>query len=247
MTMFRNALLAVAFVVAASAGAQAQDHRVEIAGTAGWTFSDGVSGNPVLVPGVGTFDRLDPKDAFSWGARIGFMVNEHVEVGGLFNLQSTTLEAGGTNTLEIGDQKIYNYHGFIAYNFGDPDAKTRPYFLGGAGATQYGGLTTDRQPRHRRQHAVLDHLGARREDVPGQERRDHARGPLDAHLHQVGLRGLVVRSLLGLLRGRQRASTRTSGSSPEALRSGSSASRQGGAHDGRHPAPFREFRQGALH
>ena len=140
--MFRNALLAVAFVVAASAGAQAQDHRVEIAGTAGWTFSDGVSGNPVLVPGVGTFDRLDPKDAFSWGARIGFMVNEHVEVGGLFNLQSTTLEAGGTNTLEIGDQKIYNYHGFIAYNFGDPDAKTRPYFLGGAGATQYGGLTT---------------------------------------------------------------------------------------------------------
>jgi hypothetical protein len=142
MTMFRNALLAVAFVVAASAGAQAQDHRVEIAGTAGWTFSDGVSGNPVLVPGVGTFDRLDPKDAFSWGARIGFMVNEHVEVGGLFNLQSTTLEAGGTNTLEIGDQKIYNYHGFIAYNFGDPDAKTRPYFLGGAGATQYGGLTT---------------------------------------------------------------------------------------------------------
>ena len=140
--MFRNALLAVAFVVAASAGAQAQDHRVEIAGTAGWTFSDGVSGNPVLVPAVGTFDRLDPKDAFSWGARIGFMVNEHVEVGGLFNLQSTTLEAGGTNTLEIGDQKIYNYHGFIAYNFGDPDAKTRPYFLGGAGATQYGGLTT---------------------------------------------------------------------------------------------------------
>jgi outer membrane protein with beta-barrel domain len=142
MTMFRNALLAVAFVVAASAGAQAQDHRVEIAGTAGWTFSDGVSGNPVLVPGVGTFDRLDPKDAFSWGARIGFLVNEHVEVGGLFNLQSTTLEVSGTNTLEIGDQKIYNYHGFIAYNFGDPDAKTRPYFLGGAGATQYGGLTT---------------------------------------------------------------------------------------------------------
>jgi hypothetical protein len=140
--MFRNALLAVAFVAAAGVSAQAQDHRVEIAGTAGWTFSDGVSGNAVLVPGVGTFDRLDPKDAFSWGLRIGFMVSPNVEIGGLFNLQSTKLEAGGTDTVELGDQKIYNYHGFIAYNFGDPDAKTRPYFLGGAGVTQYSGLTT---------------------------------------------------------------------------------------------------------
>ncbi len=140
--MFRNALLAVAFVAAAGVSAQAQDHRVELAGTAGWTFSDGVSGNAVLVPGVGTFDRLDPKDAFSWGLRIGFMVSPNVEIGGLFNLQSTKLEASGTNTVELGDQKIYNYHGFIAYNFGDPDSKTRPYFLGGAGVTQYSGLTT---------------------------------------------------------------------------------------------------------
>ena len=64
--------------------------------------------------------------------------------GGLFNLQSTKLEAGGTNTLELGDQKIYNYHGYIAYNFGASDAKARPYFLGGAGATQYSGITTSR-------------------------------------------------------------------------------------------------------
>jgi len=141
--MFRSALLAVAFVAAAGAAAQAQDHRVELAGTAGWTFSDGVGGaNAVVVPGVGTFTQIDPKDAFSWGLRLGFFVNEHVQVGGLFNLQSTQLEAGGTTTVELGDQKIYNYHGFIAYHFGDPDSKTRPYFLGGAGATQYGGLTT---------------------------------------------------------------------------------------------------------
>jgi hypothetical protein len=120
--MFRNALLAVAFVAAAGVSAQAQDHRVELAGTAGWTFSDGVSGGSVLVPGFGTFNRLDPKDAFSWGLRIGFLVSENVEVGGLFNLQSTKLEAGGTTTLELGDQKIYNYHGFIAYNFGASDA-----------------------------------------------------------------------------------------------------------------------------
>jgi hypothetical protein len=141
--MFRKTLLAWALVAACSSLAAAQDYKVEVAGTAGWTFSDGVGGaNAIVVPGFGTFTDLDPKDAFSWGARIGFFVNEQVQVGGLFNLQSTQLEASGTNTLELGDQKIYNYHGFIAYHFGDPDAKVRPYFLGGAGATQYGGLTT---------------------------------------------------------------------------------------------------------
>jgi opacity protein-like surface antigen len=139
--MFRKALLAVAFVAVSGSLAAAQEHRVELAGTAGWTFSDGVDGNAVTVPGAGTFNRIDPKDAFSWGLRLGFFVNDHVEVGGLFNLQSTQLEVSGTTTASIGDQKIYNYHGFIAYNFGDHDAKARPYFLGGLGATQYGGIS----------------------------------------------------------------------------------------------------------
>jgi hypothetical protein len=139
--MFRKALLAVALVAVSGSLAVAQDHRVEIAGTAGWTFSDGVDGNAVTVPGAGTFNRIDPKDAFSWGLRLGFMVSENVEVGGLFNLQSTDLEVSGTTTASIGSQKIYNYHGFIAYNFGSADSKARPYFLGGLGATQYGGIS----------------------------------------------------------------------------------------------------------
>ena len=115
--------------------------RVELGATANWTFSDGVGGaNAVIVPGVGTFDRIDPKDAFSWGARLGFMVTDNVEVGALFSLQSTSLEIGGTTTVKLGDESLYNYHGYFAYNFGDPDAKVRPYFLAGAGATQFGGV-----------------------------------------------------------------------------------------------------------
>jgi opacity protein-like surface antigen len=35
---------------------------------------------------------------------------------------------------------VRNYHGYVAYNFGDPDAAVRPYVLGGLGATQYGTL-----------------------------------------------------------------------------------------------------------
>ena len=91
----------------------------------------------MVVPGVGSFNDIDPKDAFSWGLRLGFLVTPNVEVGGLFNLQSTSLEVSGTTAATIGDQKIDNYHGYLAYNFGDDGSKVRPYFLGGLGATQY--------------------------------------------------------------------------------------------------------------
>jgi hypothetical protein len=133
-------MMAVAVLLGSTAWAQ--DARVELSGTAGWTFSDGVSGGAEGM--AGNFLRVDPKDAFSWGARIGFMVNENLEVGGLFNLQSTQLELGaeGLGAVEVGDQKIYNYHGYFAYNFGAADAPVRPYVLGGLGATQYGSLKT---------------------------------------------------------------------------------------------------------
>jgi hypothetical protein len=142
--MVRKATWMAAVCLLAGPLAWAQDKRVEIGGTAGWTFSDGVGeANAVIVPGVGTFNRIDPKDAFSWGLRIGFMVSENVEVGGLFNQQSTSLELGGTQTVKLGDEKLYNYHGYFAYNFGDASAKVRPYILGGLGATQYGAVTVN--------------------------------------------------------------------------------------------------------
>ena len=123
-------------LIAASA-AQAQDPRVEISGTAGWTFSDGVN--------VGAIDnapiQVGPKDAFSWGARLGFNLTPNVELGFLFASQSTDLEATGVVNRSI-PETVYNYHGYFAYNFGDTDAKVRPYVLGGLGATQYGSLDT---------------------------------------------------------------------------------------------------------
>ena len=135
--MIRRLTWMVAVAALAGSAAFAQDPRVEISGTAGWTFSDGVN--------VGGLDdspiRVDPKDAFSWGARLGFNLTPNVEIGGLFNLQSTDLEASGVVSLSV-PQKIYNYHGYFAYNFGDSDAKARPYVLGGLGATQYGSLQT---------------------------------------------------------------------------------------------------------
>jgi opacity protein-like surface antigen len=135
--MIRRLTFMVAVGVLAGSAAWAQEPRVEISGTAGWTFSDGVS--------VGANDnspiRVDPKDAFSWGARLGFNLSPNVELGFLFNSQSTDLEASGLVNVSV-PQKIYNYHGYFAYNFGDTDASVRPYILGGLGATQFGSLDT---------------------------------------------------------------------------------------------------------
>jgi len=138
MMMIRKTTLMAALAAFAGSTAWAQDPRVELSGTAGWTFSDGVN--------VGSIDdspiTVGPKDAFSWGARIGFMVTPNVEIGGLFNLQSTDFEVEGYGLSATVSQKVYNYHGYLAYNFGESDASVRPYLLGGLGATQYGSLDT---------------------------------------------------------------------------------------------------------
>jgi len=135
--MIRKTILTAMMVALAASSAWAQDPRVEISGTAGWTFSDGVN--------VGAIDdspiRVDPKDAFSWGARLGFNLTPNVELGFLFASQATDLEASGVVNISV-PQTIYNYHGYFAYNFGDTDAAARPYVLGGLGATQYGSLST---------------------------------------------------------------------------------------------------------
>lgn len=131
----------VACALAIASTSLAQDKRVEISGTAGWTMSDGVTRDGVVVPGVGTFDSLEPKDAVSWGGRIGFKVNPNVEVGFLFSQQSTQMEIGGTSTVEVGDVSVRNWHGYFAYNFGENEAPVRPYVLGGFGATEFGGVT----------------------------------------------------------------------------------------------------------
>jgi len=119
--------------------ALAQEKRVEASVLVGWTFADGVSGQSVVTPS-GVFDRVDPKDSFKWGLGIGILASEHAEVGFLFGQQMTTLQAGGTSTVDIGDMSINTYHGYFGFNAGDADAKVRPYAFIGVGATNYSGV-----------------------------------------------------------------------------------------------------------
>jgi outer membrane protein W len=135
------ALAGAATAVLAAAPALAQDPRVEIGASAGWTFSDGVTFSGVLAGDGNVYNAIEPKDSFSYNLTLGFFVNPNVEVGFLFGQQKSTLSVTGTATRDIGDMSVDNYHGFIAYHFGDSEAKVRPYLFGGAGATHYGGVS----------------------------------------------------------------------------------------------------------
>lgn len=139
-------VVAAAILLSASV-ASAQDPKIEVSTTLGWTISDGVTGDPVTVPGAGTFNSIGPKDAVSWGLRAGFFVTPQAEVGFLFNTQFSGLAVGGVTgvtggatKVNLGDESVRNYHAYFAYNFGESDAKVRPYVLGGLGATQYGAV-----------------------------------------------------------------------------------------------------------
>ena len=96
---------------------------------------------------------------------------------------------GGDAARELGDWSVDNYHGYIAFNFGDSESKARFYVLGGLGATHYGSVdftaATATAATIGGQTPVLHHLGRRRQGVPRQERGPEARHALDADLHQV--------------------------------------------------------------
>jgi Outer membrane protein beta-barrel domain len=131
-------LALVAAAIMASAGS-AYAQRVEVSGLFGWTFSDGVEGDAVAVGGE-LFDAVDLKDSASWGVAVGINATDNVEVGFLFGQQLSTLAIEGTTEVELGDININTYHPYVAFNAGAPDARVRPYFMVGFGATTFGGV-----------------------------------------------------------------------------------------------------------
>src|SRR6185369_14794449 len=140
-SMVLRRLVMIASLVASTApAAWAQDHRIELGANFGYTLSDGVSFQGVRARDGNLYDGIEPKDGGSWGLQLGYHVNENSEVGFLFDKQSSSLDVVGTNTHSIGDMSLENYHGYFAYNFGETDAKLRPYVLLGLGATHYGSV-----------------------------------------------------------------------------------------------------------
>ena len=142
--MIKKTMLGALMLVVLSSAAWAQTPKVEFTGIIGWSLSDGVSGDPIKAANGQTYDRVDPKDSVNFGFSLGFFLSPSAEVGFLWRRQASQLEVSGTSTDTVGDINIDGYHGYGAYYFGDPEAKARPYIMGGLGATHYGSASYSR-------------------------------------------------------------------------------------------------------
>jgi hypothetical protein len=112
--------------------------RVEVSGFVGWSIADGVDGDALLAGDGNIYDTIEPDDSAVYGFTVGVLVGEGAEVGFRWAQQPTKLLISGTRDLELGDMSVNSYHGYFAYNFGEPDAPMRPFVLFGLGATSYG-------------------------------------------------------------------------------------------------------------
>jgi hypothetical protein len=135
--MTKRVALTSFIVFLAAAPAFAQTPKAEVGAFVGWVFADGVSGDNYKAPDGNVYNRVDPKDSFGWGLDVGVFVGPNSEVGFIYANQPTKLTVTGTTTKEIGDQTTNTYHGYYAYNWGEGDARVRPYMLFGLGATSY--------------------------------------------------------------------------------------------------------------
>ena len=205
--MIRKTMIGALMLVALGSTAWAQTPKVEFTGLIGYTLADGVSGDPYKAGNGQTYDRVDPEDSVMYGFSLGFFLSPSAEIGFMWRRQPTELTVSGTSSAKLSDINIDGYHGYGAYYFGDPEAKARPYIMGGIGVTRYGDVSWTQaggvQKSVERQFPVLDHLGRGPEGERNAERRHEVRCPVDADLHQVGRSRLVVRPVVGLLRRRQ--------------------------------------------
>jgi len=143
--MIRRTVAMAAVLVSFAVPAFAQAHTGDISFTAGWTFSDGVSFTDTTINGV-SLNRADPKDSVSFGLSGAFFTTDSVSIEFMWNRQKSKLEVTGSNGATVnplgatytGDMNVDNYHGYVLIHGGAADSKVRPFFMFGAGATNFG-------------------------------------------------------------------------------------------------------------
>jgi opacity protein-like surface antigen len=142
MSWKKIALWGVAFVVTGSM-AMAQGKKVEVGVNYGYTLSEGVDITPI-VTSFGTVTKVNPTNGASWGLKFDYLAGDNFAIGFLFDKQkaklNSDLASGGS--ADLAKNNTYNYHAVFTYNMGAADAKMRPYFFGGLGATNFSGGDT---------------------------------------------------------------------------------------------------------
>jgi len=111
--------------------------RVEVSFSGGYTASEGVTVNDLLLVGI-VYDKAEIKSGGSFHFTVGFFANDQAEVEFLYGRQFSTLTAEN-NTLktDVFDLNVDNYHGTFTYNWGERDTRVRPFAFIGLGATSY--------------------------------------------------------------------------------------------------------------
>ena len=129
------ALLAAIWLLAAPLAAQ----RVEVSFGAGYTASEGVTVNDLPILGV-IYNQADIKSGGSFNFTFGVNVTPKAQIEFLYGRQSSKLGAsGGGISTDVAELAVNNYHFNFVYNWGEDDARLRPFALVGAGMTNYSG------------------------------------------------------------------------------------------------------------
>ena len=140
MKLKRFGLLTSLTILFATASGLAQDSpKIEITPYVGYTFSEGISIDPIDIGNGQIANELTPTSAFSWGAEFDYLLNDNWYVGFNYAVQDSTLQIQlqSSGERELTDMHVRNYHGIFGYNFGPGDSPVRPYIFGGLGATDY--------------------------------------------------------------------------------------------------------------
>ena len=184
------ALIIVASSMAAPA-AMAQEGAFELSASAGYTLSDGVTFAGVPVHDE-VFNRIEPKDAFSFHATLGYFVQDDVLIEFLWSRQKSTLELGGTTILDLGDLNVDNYMGQIAWHFNDSDEPVHGAWMDPL-RKRLLHRRGWRPAADERQESVLRFPGGGHQGLSGRgQRGTQAQYPLDADVHQVRSRRNLV-------------------------------------------------------
>jgi opacity protein-like surface antigen len=123
----------------------AQEKRIEISATAGYTFSNTIPADEMLFgDGSRIIDEVGPKSGYSWGFQGDYSITDRIAVGALWNRQQSRLrfEFPFYDSIDFTDMSVDNYHGVVTYHFADRDRNFRPFVFGGFGATHYKPRTT---------------------------------------------------------------------------------------------------------
>jgi opacity protein-like surface antigen len=125
--------IAVMFWCVPSASAQ----RAEASFNVGYSASEGVTSNDRPLLGQ-LYDTIAVDSGASINLTFGYFFADRYEVEFLWARQNSRLQADGpAGKLPFSELALYNYLFNFVYNWGERDARVRPYLFGGIGATQY--------------------------------------------------------------------------------------------------------------